>query len=73
MTLYLSQKSAILEFQQGQWPAETIFLRTFSYKIMKQFKNFMRNFSGAMDNAEIISAGSLTSPQQFQRGHWQRW
>jgi hypothetical protein len=34
------------------------FLR--NYKIVKQFKNFMRNFSGVNGPAEIVSAGSMT-------------
>jgi hypothetical protein len=36
------------------------FLR--NYEIVKQFKNFLRNFRGVIDPAETISAGSLTPP-----------
>jgi hypothetical protein len=35
------------------------FLR--NYEIVKKFKNFMRNFSGVIDLAETLSAGSLTT------------
>jgi hypothetical protein len=32
----------------------------------------LKPYGGDIDPAEIISAGSLTPPKQFPRGHWPR-
>jgi hypothetical protein len=37
------------------------------YEIVKQFKNVMPNFSGIIDPAETISAGSLAPSKRFQQ------
>jgi hypothetical protein len=60
------------------------FLRNFSYKIVKQFQNFMgirgqfhwpcwNNFNRVINPAITISARTMTPLKKFQRGHWQCW
>jgi hypothetical protein len=55
-------------FQPSHCPLKLPKFLLRNYEILQQFKTFMRNFSGVIDLAETILAGSLATLKRFQRG-----